>query len=168
MGTLFSAVHTGQCFCCSGTITHLGGHKSLVTLVNTNYFIRLYNTLVTYDFSFNQLWKEWHFCMLTSHQTSKMSQVLPLSFISRLVTIQAILDDREKKNSKSDKWLLGLFRTNNYTTVSQEVFSHLVKYHPNKVTNQLMTALVPPHLRELSLKHCKNITATGLITVLSR
>ncbi|CAH1801408.1 unnamed protein product [Owenia fusiformis] len=94
-----------------------------------------------------------------------MSEVLPLGFIANIATVQSLLDHLESNDAPR---IIQMLRTDLFTPVSEGVLLRLVHDYPSQVTNKLLVALVPPHIRELVLRKCLNISASGLENVLRK
>lgn len=94
-----------------------------------------------------------------------MAQVLSLGFTACQVVIQTLLDLREDTDHKLAHRLIDNLATDHYTAVSERILIRLVEFYPTQVTNEILEALVPPHIRHLNLSGCTNLSAAGLHNV---
>ncbi|KAL3885402.1 hypothetical protein ACJMK2_025465 [Sinanodonta woodiana] len=97
-----------------------------------------------------------------------MVVVLPLQHHAQLTVIQALLDHLDNIDENQIKYIVKLFQTQSFTPVSEQVLKRLVTYYPHKLTNQILTALVPPHARQLVLKSCTSVSFKGLSETLKK
>lgn len=70
--------------------------------------------------------------------------------------------------SAESMYLTRLLETNAFTAVSEDILCRFVKYCPEKLTNRLLRALLPPYTKELNLSSCKSVTLMGLVNVLKK
>ena len=92
----------------------------------------------------------------------KMSYLLPLRFTACQVVVQVIMAHEEDTNTKLAARIIRLLQSDQYTAVSETILKHVVERHPSLMSNDLLRGLVPPHVREISLKGCVNVSAAGL------
>ncbi|KAK3595456.1 hypothetical protein CHS0354_003448 [Potamilus streckersoni] len=97
-----------------------------------------------------------------------MVEVLPLQHHAQLTVIQALLDHLDNIDENQIKYIVKLFQTQSFTPVSEQVLKRLVTYYPHKLTNQILTALVPPHVCQLVLKSCTSVSFKGLSETLKK
>jgi hypothetical protein len=56
----------------------------------------------------------------------------------------------------------------NCSAVSGDLLRQMTRLYPKKVSDELLCALSHPHMRELTLPNCSNVTATGLVDTLRK
>lgn len=97
-----------------------------------------------------------------------MASIAELKFTAKLVCIQALLDFADDTSKSKRKVMIGYCNTDCFTAVSEDVLKRLIDHYPSHLTNQILTALVPPHIKELKLKKCVNVSVNGLRNVLEK
>ena len=97
-----------------------------------------------------------------------MSSTVSLKFTACQVVVQAIMDYREDTNVELSRYIIGLLKTEQYTAVSEAIFHRAATLYPSRITNETLLALIPPHLKEISLKDCTRVSAAGVQHIYAR
>ena len=98
-----------------------------------------------------------------------MSMIPSLKFSARLVCIQALLKHLDEPDCDSlSEYITSLLETDCFTAVSQDILHRITKYFPGQLSNRLLKALLPGHVKELNLTSCRNITLMGLVDVFKK
>ena len=96
-----------------------------------------------------------------------MQEVLPLSVLSRALSIQVLLSLRDVSNHVSI-YLMNLLRTELYTAISEPILRQIVEHFPSRVRGDLVKVLSPPHIRELSIRKCIGVSVSSVREILSK
>ncbi|KAL4228968.1 hypothetical protein ACF0H5_012008 [Mactra antiquata] len=105
-----------------------------------------------------------------------MATVPTLKFVSSEVCLRILLHENPVDNADGhtnnvvghNSYMTQLFETDCYTAVSEYLLNRILKYNPEKFTDRLLKALVPPHIRQLNLEGCENVRLMGLVGTLKK
>ena len=96
-----------------------------------------------------------------------MGEVLPLTTLARLVTIQALLYLRDfPQNTAAYIW--ALLRTEHYSAVTEAILKQMVDQFPSKLNGDLLQVLTPPHVRELNIRKCWGVSVASMAEILTK
>ena len=84
------------------------------------------------------------------------------------VAARALINISEQSTRDTSFYMLSLLKTERYHSVAQGLLECLVEDYPDKLTDELLTSIVPVHLTELKLKSCSRLTSLGLLETLKR
>ena len=96
-----------------------------------------------------------------------MYEVLPLSVLSRTLSIQALLTLRDVDDHVS-AYLVALLRTDHYASVSEPILKQIVDQFPTRVRGDLVKVLAPPHVRDLNLRNCIGVSVSSMREILTK
>ena len=96
-----------------------------------------------------------------------MYEVLPLSVLARTLSVQALLTLRDVDIEVSS-YLVAALRTDHYVSVSEPILKQIVEQFPTRVRGDLVKVLVPPHVRELSIRKCISVSVSSMLEILTR
>lgn len=65
-------------------------------------------------------------------------------------------------------YLTRLLESDCFTAVSDLILQRILKYCPERLTNRLLMALIPPHARELTLERCDGVMLMTVVGVLEK
>ena len=104
---------------------------------------------------------------INDHSASTMSsmRVPRLSQLSCSMAVHSVLGHC---NSLDASRALALLRTDYFSPVSLQVLNRVVADHPRELTDALLVCLAPPHVINLSLKGCTQISHYGISCLLNR
>ncbi|XP_062578312.1 F-box/LRR-repeat protein 15-like, partial [Saccostrea cucullata] len=88
-----------------------------------------------------------------------MPEPLSLQLIARLVCVQSLLDLTEGKD------VTNFLKTVCHGAVTEDILSHMVKFYPRKLTNEMLAGLASPHIHQLKLANCTQIKPSNFIKI---
>jgi hypothetical protein len=96
-----------------------------------------------------------------------MHEVLPLSVLARTLGVQALLTLRDV-DAHVSTYLLTALRTDHYVSVSEAILKQIIDQFPTRVRGDLVKVLIPPHVRELSIRKCIGVSVSSMQEILTR
>lgn len=98
-----------------------------------------------------------------------MANVPTLRTISKLASCHVLLDFVEETNPRLTKGILTLLEAGVYSAITEELLECLLQFYAEKLTNELLKAVVPNHLREFKIDKClPKLTFFGLTEVMKK
>ena len=65
-------------------------------------------------------------------------------------------------------YLTKMLETGCFTAISTDLLQRFVKYCPKHLSNRLLSALVPSHVRDLNITGCINVSLMGMMDIFER
>jgi len=65
-------------------------------------------------------------------------------------------------------YLTKMLETGCFTAISTDLLQRFVKYCPKYLSNRLLSALVPSHVRDLNITGCINVSLMGMMDIFER
>lgn len=97
-----------------------------------------------------------------------MVDVLPLSVLSELRVLDSLFMLSERSSPCHVREMIFKLGSEDYSTVCRILLDRIVKTHPSRLTDELLSALLNSGSKYINVSNCSKVTAAGFKQLLHR